>query len=236
MPCPRVVPSVIGLIGSGRLAITEADPAITSPLPAPSRHSPGRCPVPWRSPWAGPRPFNSRTLAASIDAGRPLYTPAAFALAIPSSWRSFRRFVSNSANTPSISKKHLPAAVPVSIGCSAALSEAPRAFTAGTNDILQVADRPGQPVNPRRHEHVAGPKEVEHDLQLLAALRGPPAALLGADTVAAGDAQCRLLKREVLIRRTDPRVSNDGHGLSPVVSFGSRPCLDTVSKLKNKPC
>src|SRR5262245_7983428 len=33
-------------------------------------------------------------------AGRPLYTPAVLALAMPSSWRSLRRFVSNSANTP----------------------------------------------------------------------------------------------------------------------------------------
>jgi hypothetical protein len=30
----------------------------------------------------------------------------------PSSWRSFRRFVSNSAKTPSMSRKPLPAAVP----------------------------------------------------------------------------------------------------------------------------
>src|ERR1700721_3985153 len=44
-----------------------------------------------------------------MDGFRPLYTPAALALAIPSSWRSRRRFVSNSANTPSISRKHWPA-------------------------------------------------------------------------------------------------------------------------------
>ena len=41
--------------------------------------------------------FSSRTLPASIEAGRPLYTPSAFSLAIPSSCRSRRRFVSNSA-------------------------------------------------------------------------------------------------------------------------------------------
>src|SRR5258708_24805413 len=48
----------------------------------------------------GPRPcaLISRTVAASIEARRPLYTPAALALAMPSSCRSLRRFVSNSAS------------------------------------------------------------------------------------------------------------------------------------------
>src|SRR6266436_3681947 len=68
-----------------------------------------------------------------------LIKPAAFALAIPSSCRSFRRFVSNSANTPSMSKKHLPAALPVSIGCSVAFNEAPRART-WAHDVLQVGN------------------------------------------------------------------------------------------------
>src|SRR5271169_3781506 len=68
-----------------------------------------------------------------MDGFRPLYTPAALALAIPSSWRSRRRFVSNSANTPSISRKHLPAAVLVSIGCSVAFNEAPLARTRDHN-------------------------------------------------------------------------------------------------------
>jgi DNA invertase Pin-like site-specific DNA recombinase len=39
-------------------------------------------------------------LAASIFAFRPLYTPRAFAAAMPSACRSFRNLVSNSANTP----------------------------------------------------------------------------------------------------------------------------------------
>jgi hypothetical protein len=40
------------------------------------------------------------------------------------------RGASNSANTPSIAMKHLPAAVLVSIGCSVVFSDAPRAFDA----------------------------------------------------------------------------------------------------------
>ena len=42
---------------------------------------------------------------------------------------------SNSANTPSISRKHFLATVPVSIGCSAALNEA--LIGAGDQDVLR---------------------------------------------------------------------------------------------------
>jgi hypothetical protein len=37
-----------------------------------------------------PRPFSSRTLAVSMLAGRPLYTPRFFVLAMPTNCRSFR--------------------------------------------------------------------------------------------------------------------------------------------------
>jgi hypothetical protein len=47
-----------------------------------------------------PCAFSSRTREASIEEGRPLQTPAAFALAMPSSWRSRRRLVSNSVFEP----------------------------------------------------------------------------------------------------------------------------------------
>jgi hypothetical protein len=47
---------------------------------------------------------------------------------------SSMRAVSNSANTPSMSRKHLPAAVLVSIGCSVAFNEAPRADRADDPD------------------------------------------------------------------------------------------------------
>jgi hypothetical protein len=54
----------------------------------------------------------------------------------PPSCRSRRRLVSNSANTPSMSKKHLPPAVPVSIDCSVAFRTAPRART-----VRSIRDR-----------------------------------------------------------------------------------------------
>ena len=44
------------------------------------------------------------TFSTSIEGLLPLYTPLAFALAMPSSWRSLRRLVSNSAKTHSISR------------------------------------------------------------------------------------------------------------------------------------
>ena len=43
-----------------------------------------------------------------------------------------RKFVSNSANTPSMSKNALPAAVEVLMGCSVALSATPFAFNSWT--------------------------------------------------------------------------------------------------------
>jgi hypothetical protein len=102
----------------------------------------------------GPNPcaFISRTLVASIKEGRPLpaWTPFALARAMPSSWRSLRRFVSNFANTPSISRKHLPAASEVSIGCSVAFKATPR-----QDDVLQIAQGAGEPVDSGDHQGVA---------------------------------------------------------------------------------
>ena len=47
---------------------------------------------------------------------------------------------SNSAKTPSISRKHFPAAVLVSIGCSVALRLRALGLK-GADDVLQIADR-----------------------------------------------------------------------------------------------
>src|ERR1700681_1415321 len=62
--------------------------------------------------------------------------PAAFALAMPSSWRSRRRLVSNSANTPSMSRKHLPAAADLSKAGWASATAEYRAHR--LNSILDV--------------------------------------------------------------------------------------------------
>jgi hypothetical protein len=79
-----------------------------------------------------PCAFISRTLAASIEAGGPCRRPRPWPWRCPQAGRSRRRLVSNSAKTPSISRKHLPAAVLVSIGCSVAFNDAPRALMART--------------------------------------------------------------------------------------------------------
>jgi hypothetical protein len=116
-----------------------------------------------------------------------LIKPAAFALAIPSSCRSFRRFVSNSADTPSMSKKHLPAALPVSIGCSVAFNEAPRAHLA--DDVLQVDNASSQSINTCDHQDVAVMEKIENRPQLIMPLCGCAAALLGSDHIASGRPQ-----------------------------------------------
>jgi hypothetical protein len=59
----------------------------------------------------------------------------------PSNWRSLHKLVSNSANTPSMSRNALPAAVPVSIGCSVALSLIPLAFSSCTLSWRSFTER-----------------------------------------------------------------------------------------------
>jgi hypothetical protein len=71
-------------------------------------------------------------LSGKVEGLRPLYTPRALAAAIPSICRSRRRLVSNSAKTPSMSRKALPAAVLVSIGCSVTFSVTPRSLSSCT--------------------------------------------------------------------------------------------------------
>ena len=72
-------------------------------------------------PYAKAQLYRRQTFAESIEGFLPRYTPRAFAAAIPSIWRSRCRLVSNSAKTPSISRK----AERVSTGCSVALRVAP---------------------------------------------------------------------------------------------------------------
>jgi hypothetical protein len=88
-----------------------------------------------------------------------------------------------------MSRKHLPAAVLVSIGCSEAFKKAPRAFTVPTTCRSPMLR--GEPVDPGDHENVAAAKEIEHRPQLLAAYRGRSAALLGADDMKLGERDIR---------------------------------------------
>jgi hypothetical protein len=51
------------------------------------------------------------------------------------------------------------------------LSEAPLARTVRSNDILQVADAAGEPVDAGDHQHVPFSQEIEHGAQLRAVRR-----------------------------------------------------------------
>jgi hypothetical protein len=73
--------------------------------------------------------------------------------------------VSNSANTPSMSRKHLPAAVLVSIGCSVALKLAPLALRVRTMSC-RSPDRARQAIDACHRQHVALADEVEHRAEL----------------------------------------------------------------------
>jgi hypothetical protein len=114
----------------------------------------------------------------------------------------------------------LPAAVPVSIGCSVAFRTAPRPDSA--NDVLKVSDASGEAIDAGDHQNVAGVQEFQHGAECLAALCGGAAPFLGADDLTTGCLERRLLDREVLIRGAHPGVSDDGHRRAPL----SRLALD----------
>ena len=116
--------------------------------------------------------LNRCTSAALMIGWRLLYTPRALAAAMPSSRRSRRKLVSNSANTPSRSRNALPAAVAVSTGCSVAFSLAPFAFQL-VHDVLQVLHRSGEPVDASDHQCVAVIQEIEQHLELGAPVAAP---------------------------------------------------------------
>ena len=68
---------------------------------------------------------------AALAEGPQIFQP----IAIPSAWRSFRKLVSNSANTPSMSRKALPAAVPDRLLSRA---QCHSSFLQLMDDVLQI--------------------------------------------------------------------------------------------------
>ena len=60
---------------------------------------------------AGGRAVSILFEEAAMLGSRPWWTPRVLARAMPCNWRSRRRFVSNSAKTPGMSRNALPAAV-----------------------------------------------------------------------------------------------------------------------------
>src|SRR5262249_20020627 len=88
-------------------------------------------------------------------------------------------------------------------GCTARLDR-PR-------DVLKIADTAGETVDPRHHEDIALPQEIEHGAQFLAPLRAGAAPLLGSDDLAPGSLQRGFLDRQVLVGRADASVADYGH-------------------------
>jgi hypothetical protein len=61
-----------------------------------------------------------------------------------------------------MSRKHLPAAVPVAIACSVAFNDAPLARTART---VSFPYTPREAINAGDHQHIAHSQESEHGAQ-----------------------------------------------------------------------
>jgi len=80
------------------------------------------------------------------------------------------------------------------------------------DDVLEVLERAGEPVDPGDHERVALAQEVEQNLELRPAVARGAAPLLGPDHLAAGRSERGLLDREVLVDRRHPGVAVEGHG------------------------
>src|SRR4051812_17470154 len=121
---------------------------------------------------------------------------------MPSSWRSRRRLVSNSANTPSMSQERLArgrAGVHGLLGRAQGDAATPQLV----DDVLEVLQRAGEPVDARDHQRVAGLHELEQHLQLGPAVTSRTAGRLGADHATAGGAQRPVLEGEVLVEGTD---------------------------------
>jgi hypothetical protein len=93
-----------------------------------------------------------------------------------------------------MSRNALPAAVLVSIGCSVARRLAPSALRA-RNDVLEVTDRAGEPVDACHDQGVACTDEFEDGGELGSAGRRGAAHLLGPDDLAPGGLKGLMLKR-----------------------------------------
>ncbi len=118
---------------------------------------------------------------------------------------------SNSANTPSMSRKALPAALRVSMGCSVALRVTPRSFNAYTMSCRSLILRARRSilvttsVSPRR-------KKIEQGRQLGAAGAACAARLVGPDHGAAGGTQRLLLQGKILVAAGNAGISVERHG------------------------
>ena len=152
-------------------------------------------------------------LAALVDALR-LRRP------IPSSCRSRRRLVSNSANTPSMSRNALPAAVPVSTGCSVARRATPFCLQL-VDDVLQVLQRAREPIDARDHQRVAAAARIRAAAcSSVRPSRRVPLAFSARTTPQPAALRAARWRAEVLVEGAHARVAVEGHAEGRSVSLG----------------
>jgi hypothetical protein len=66
------------------------------------------------------------------------------------------------------------------------------------DDVLQILQGAGKPVDARNDKSIAWPKKIEQDLKLGSAVTACAARFFGANHVATGPLQCCTLNAEVL--------------------------------------
>jgi hypothetical protein len=141
---------------------------------------------------------------------------------MPSSWRSRRRFVSNSAKTICLELGEDPEHVQEALaggraGVDRLLGrlEARAASPHCADDVLQIADAPGEAIDAGDHPNVAGVQEFQHGAERLASFGRGAASLLGPDDLTTGSTEC------ITVRA--------------FVSFGSEPRPYVVLKVERQP-
>ena len=151
-----------------------------------------------------------RISSAVMAGGRPSRTPRASAASRPSRVPSTISSRMNSASAAKTWKTSRPPGVVVSSTLVQAL-EADTLPAQRADDLDQVGQGPGQPVQARHGQGVAGPQVVQAGRQL-----GPVGVLarelVGEDAEAARPGQGVLLAVEQLARGADPSVADQGVG------------------------
>ena len=128
----------------------------------------------------------------------------------------------------------MPAAVPVSIGCSVAFKRDAAGLEL-VHDVLEVLQRARQTVDAGDDEGVAGAQEVEQHLQFAAAVAAGAARRLGPDHLAAGRLERGALDRQVLVEGRDPGVAVAGHrGVNRLVSVWTLPSYRLAPRLSTQ--
>ncbi len=116
----------------------------------------------------------------------------------------------------------MPAAVPVSTGCSVAQCHA--AALQLVYDVLQVSHRADEAIDAGHNQGVSGLHEVEQHLQLSSPIAAGTAGLLSANDSAAGRLEGCTLDRKILVESADACVAVEGHFVQKGSSSSLKNC------------